>query len=146
MQRRQWMVAIGVLVGLAGCSGDPDEAALRARIDQLQSDGEQGRVAELMDAVADDFSGQQDSYDRQQLRMLLLAATRRFREIGVTRLDTRIEMRGVHASVDLKLLLTGGSGGLLPEQGRTLDLQTRWRVDGGRWQLIEASWDGDLAF
>ena len=78
--------------------------------------------------------------------MLLLAATRRFREIGVTRLDTRIEMRGVHASADLKLLLTGGSGGLLPEQGRTLDLQTRWRVDGGRWQLIEASWDGDLSF
>ena len=42
MQRRQWMVAIGVLVGLAGCSGDPDEAALRALLTDLVSAGMEG--------------------------------------------------------------------------------------------------------
>lgn len=133
-----------LLLALAGCAGDPDEAALRQRVDALQADGEAGRVAALMDAVAEDFSGQGGSYDRQQLRLLLMAATRRFQQIGVTRLDTRIEMRGAHASVELKLLLTGGSGGLIPEQGRSLDLRTRWRVEGGEWMLIEANWDGNL--
>lgn len=144
MRRRSCLAVLAL--ALAGCAGDPDEAALRARIDALQADGEAGRLSELMDAIADDFVGQGGSYDRQQLRLMLLATTRRFQQIGVTRLDTRIELRGAHASADLKLLLTGGSGGLLPEQGRTMNLRTRWRVDGSQWMLIEANWDGELGY
>jgi hypothetical protein len=135
-----------IALGLAGCGGDPDEAALRERIDALQVAGEAGEIGTLMDAIADDFTGRGGSYDRLQLRAMLTALTRRHQDIGVTRLNTSVEMRGAHASATLQLLLTGGSGGLLPEQGRAMELRTRWRVDGGEWMLIEADWSGDFGY
>lgn len=144
IQRLLWSL-VAVLC-LAGCAGDPDEAALRKRIDTLQAAGEAGEIGTLMDAVADDFVGQGGNHDRLQLRAMLMALTRRHQSVGVTRLNTTIEMRGAHASATLQLLLTGGSGGLVPEQGRALELRTRWRVDGGEWMLIEANWSGNFGY
>lgn len=133
------LCALALLL-LAGCAGAPDEAALRQRIDELQAAGEAGEVARLIDAVAEDFAGQGGEYDRNQLRLLLIATSRRHQRIGVTRLGTELEMRGAHASARLTLLLTGASDGLLPNDGRVMNLDTRWRVDGGDWMLIEAQW------
>jgi hypothetical protein len=145
MNRRAVLLIIAAL-SLGACAGDPDEAALRERIDTLQSAGEAGEIGALMDAIADDFIGQGGNYDRLQLRAMLMALTRRYRDVGVTRLGTEVELRGAHASATLQLLLTGGSGGVLPERGRALELETRWRVEGGQWMLIEARWSGDLGY
>jgi hypothetical protein len=145
MNRRTVLLLVAAL-GLGACAGDPDEAALRERIATLQTAGETGEIGTLMDAIADDFIGQGGNYDRLQLRAMLTALTRRYRDVGVTRLGTEVEMRGAHASATLQLLLTGGSGGVLPERGRALQLDTRWRVEGGQWMLIEARWSGDFGY
>ncbi len=145
MNRRTALLLTAALL-LGGCAGDPDEAALRERIATLQKAGETGEIGTLMDAIADDFIGQGGNYDRLQLRAMLTALTRRYRDVGVTRLGTEVEMRGAHASATLQLLLTGGSGGVLPERGRALQLDTRWRVEGGQWMLIEARWSGDFGY
>ncbi len=125
----------------AGCAGDPDQQALEATIAAAQSAAEEGQMGEVMAIVADDFAGQGGSYDRLLLRRMLLGVRLRHSDVGVSRASTEIEVDQGFATVKMKLLITGGSGGVLPEAGRLMNLETRWRVEGGEWRLTAAQWD-----
>lgn len=125
----------------AGCAGDADQAALEATIAAAQSAAEEGQMAEVMAIVADDFVGQGGSYDQLLLRRVLLGVRLRHSDVGVSRASTEFEVDQGFATVKMKLLITGGSGGMLPESGRLMNLETRWRVEDGEWRLTAAEWD-----
>jgi len=140
----RWLVGITMMVaGLfcAGCAGDPDQAALEATIAAAQAAAEEGEMGEVISIVAEDFVGQGGSYDRLLLRRMLLAIRLRHSDVSVSRVSTEYEVDPAFATVKMKLLLTGGTG-VLPETGRLMSLETRWRVEDGQWRLTTAQWDG----
>lgn len=134
------LVAIALSM-LAACSSGSSEDALRARVDQLQAAGEAGEISNFMEVVADDFAGNGGEFDRLGLERLLRIVALRHRDIGVTRTGiTEVEMHGELATVTMRILFTGGSGGMLPESGQLFLTTSSWRLVGGDWQLVGASW------
>lgn len=133
-----------LLLLLAGCAGDPDQAALEATIAEAQSAAEEGEMGDVIALLTQDFAGQEGRYDKQMLRRLLMAIRMRHSDVSVSRVSTEFQMGESFATVKMKLLLTGGSGGIVPESGRLMDLETRWRVEDGAWRLTAAEWDGNL--
>ena len=129
-----------VLLLLAGCRMDPSEEGLRAAIDAMQSAGEERDVDTLMEGVAEDFVGNGGEYDQRQLALYLRGMALRHRAVGVTRLSTEIEMHGETAIVRMKLLLTGGQGGVLPDSGSVYEVESTWQYEDPDWRLASASW------
>lgn len=130
----------GALLFAAGCSQDPTEAALRQTLDDLEEAGENRDVGSFMEHVADDFLANGGEFDRRGLERLLIGLTLRLPSISVTRTATSIDIRQDRAVVQMQLLITGGSGGLLPESGQWLVTESRWRFVDGAWQLGSADW------
>ena len=65
----------------------------------------------------------------------------RHREIGARLGPVTVEPRGEREAIArFSVLATGGSGGLLPEQGQVYQVQTGWRLQDGDWKLLNASW------
>jgi hypothetical protein len=130
----------GLLLVLAACSGDPSEERLRAAIDAMQLAGESRDIPSLMEGVAEDFVGNGGEYDQRQLALYLHGMALRHRAIGVTRLSTEIELHGETAIVRMKLLITGGQGGVMPDSGSVYDVESSWQFEGADWHLASASW------
>ena len=128
---------------LPGCRSTPPEEALKATIAKMQADGEQHHVSDVMDSVAEDFGGR-EGMDRKGLRQMLTLASMQNQELGVTLgpLDTKV--MGDRATVEFTLAASGGSGRLLPDRAQVYDVTTGWRLEGGDWKLISASWKEKL--
>lgn len=140
MAWRRWAALLMMALGLAACAGDTPEARLRQRIGDMQAAVEAGRVGDFMDGVSRDFSGD-GGMDRAALHNLVRARTLANARIGATTgpLDVRVD--GDNAAVSFSVLLTGGSGRLLPEQARTYRVTTAWRREDGDWRVHYARWD-----
>jgi hypothetical protein len=129
-----------LLCALFACSHSPSEQALRETLDRMQQAAEERAVSSFIDGVAEDFAGNGSDYDRSGLERLMRLLALRHQVIGVTRTGLQIEMFGDRAVVHMQILVTGGSGGLLPEQGQLFSTESAWRFVGGEWQLGSASW------
>ncbi len=102
---------------------------------------ERGDSAGFLRGVAEDFSGNGGAYDRRQLHATLRALFLRHRDIGVVLAPLDVVMHGEErAQVSVHAVVTGGSGGLLPDSGRRLRIDSGWRQDDGQWRCISASW------
>ena len=132
-----WMIC---LLALASCSHDPSEQALRETLDQLEVAGETREVGDFMEHVAADFVGNSSEFDQRGLERLLRLIALRHQAISVVRSGLEIEMHGDRALVRMKILVTGGSGGLIPDQGQLFDTESGWRFVDGQWQLGNATW------
>jgi hypothetical protein len=55
-----------------------------------------------------------------------------------------VAMREGGATVKFTAALTGGGGGLLPDNGQVYDVTTTWRQDGDEWVLLSAEWTPKL--
>ena len=128
------------LLALASCSHDPSEQALRETLDQLEVAGETREVGDFMKHVAGDFVGNSSEFDQRGLERLLRLIALRHQAISVVRSGLEIEMHGDRALVRMKILVTGGSGGLIPDQGQLFDTESGWRFVDGQWQLGNATW------
>src|SRR3546814_20579137 len=60
--------------------------------------------------------------------------------IGVTPGPLDIDMQGHHATVRTTVVLTGGSGALLPARGRVPPVVSGWRREGGDWRMANLAW------
>lgn len=128
-----------VAAALASCQRSPPEQRLRESVQSLQ-ELIQSRDAASMDKwLAEDFIGP-GGLDRDGARRLAQVMYLRHRSIDVTLGPMQVELQPEHATVEFTALLTGGSGGLLPDSGRLFNVTTGWRMDGNRWQLTSAQW------
>lgn len=136
-----WPRVAGVMLFavLAGCAGTPDEERLRATLDTMQAAVQERRPGDFMDHVTDDFIGQ-GGLDRAALHNLLRAQLLRNASIGATRGPLEIRLQGERASADFSVVLTGGSGGLMPERAQAYAVKTGWRIEDGEWKLFLAEW------
>lgn len=139
----RWLLAAFCAIAvcaLAACSRSPSEQALRDTLDALQMAGEEREVSDFMAHVAEDFVGNSSEYDRVGLDRLLRMVALRHQSINVVKSGIEIEMHGDRALVRMRILVTGGSGGLIPESGQLFDTESAWRFVDGEWMLGSATW------
>ena len=128
---------------LAGCSKPPAEERLRERIGQMQDAIVARDVSAFMEGVADDFIGS-GNLDRAALQQLVRLQVMRNASIGATIGPVTVQLQGERATVDFKVVLTGGSGGLLPERAQGFDVRSGWRDGDDGWQVYNAEWKAAL--
>lgn len=128
------------LVTAIGCARTPPEERLRERIGEMQQAMEERSPSDFFDGVAEDFSGG-SGLDREGARNYMRAQVLRNAAIGVTLGPLDIQLHGERATVKFSVVLTGGSGGFLPDSARPWAVTTGWRDGPDGWQLISASWE-----
>ena len=129
-----------MLALLAGCSRSPPEQRLRERIADMQQALEARKPADFVVGIAEDF-GSDNGMDREGIRNLLRVQMLRNASIGATLGPLDISLHGERATVKFSAVLTGGSGGLLPDSARPWSVTSAWRDGADGWQLIHASWE-----
>jgi len=125
---------------LAGCDGQRPEDAVREQVASLQAaiDARDARAVEEL--LAEDFVGN-EGIDRRGAKQLAAAVFLRYRDVAAKVGPVTVEMRGSDDAIArFSVLATGGSGGLLPEQGQVYRFETGWRLVDGDWRLVNASW------
>lgn len=129
---------LAALVLAGGCVKTPPEAALRATIEAMQAAAESRDADALADAVSEEFVGP-DGMDRDQFRRTLAVAWLRDRNVGVQLGPLDVELVGDRARVEFTAGTRGGEG-WLPDRGQLYQVKTAWRLEGGDWKLISATW------
>lgn len=129
-----------MLALLAGCDRSPPEQRLRERIAEMQQALEARKPAAFVEGIAEDF-GSDKGMDREGIRNLLRVQMLRNASIGATLGPLDITLHGERATVTFSAVLTGGSGGLLPDSARPWAITSAWRDGADGWQLIHASWE-----
>ena len=134
------LACMGLLLIVSACSRSDPEQAVRAQVDALQQAIDARDAGAVEDLLAEDFIGN-EGMDRRGAKQLAAAVFLRHREIGARLGPVTVELRGEgEAIARFSVLATGGSGGLLPEQGQVYQVQTGWRLQDGDWKLLNASW------
>lgn len=140
--RAGWVVLMLIALAAPGCTRAPAEQRLRETIAAMEQAVEAGDVADFLEHVSADFSGNGGQYDRRQMHALLRALTLRHRDIGVALGPLDVALHGEdRATVKVDAVATGGSGGLLPDTGRHFAIESGWREENGEWRCISATWD-----
>ena len=132
-------VALAVVSMVAGCGRESAEEALRGDIAALQAAIESRDAGEMAGFLAEDFVGN-DGLDRDGARRLAAVHFLRNASIGVTPGPLDVEVQGDHATVRTTVVLTGGSGALLPERGRVHPVVSGWRREGDDWRMTSLAW------
>ena len=127
---------------LGGCHRTPPEQALRDTIARMQSAGETGDIDALMEPIAEDFAGS-EGMDRTAFRRYVTFMRMRQANVGVTLGPIEVKLIGDRATANFTATITGGPG-LLPNQAQLYAIETGWRLDGGDWKLITATWKPQL--
>lgn len=128
------------LTGMPGCARDDPEQQVRAQLTRLQAAIDARDAGDVHALLAEDFVGN-EGMDQRAARQLAAATFLRYRDVGARFGPVTVELRGSRdATARFTVLATGGSGGLLPEQGQVFDVQTGWRLVDGQWQLLSAQW------
>ena len=124
---------------LMSCQRSPPEQRLREAVQSLQEILQRGDAASMDDWLAEDFIGP-GGLDRDSARRLAQVMHLRHRNIGVALGPMQVQLHPGHATVEFTAVLTGGSGGFLPDSGRLFNVTTGWRMDANQWRLTSAQW------
>lgn len=128
-----------LMIMLSACTGSDPEQALRERLDGLQQAVTDRDPAAVQQFLAEDFIGN-EGLDRQGARQRVAVYALRYRDVSATAGPLQIAINGHHATVRFTVALAAGSGGLLPERGRVLAVETGWRHDGDTWWMTSMRW------
>ena len=137
---RTFLLLVASFLGaVAGCARTAPEQALRETMSGLQAAIEARDADAVHELLADDFIGP-EGLDREGARRLAHGMFLRYRGVGATIGPLEIRLQDQHATVRFDAVVTGGSGGLLPESGQAYDVETGWRMEDGEWRLVNAQW------
>ncbi len=147
MQHSHWQrtwcllaVAWVLIVAMTACSRTPPEQAVRQQLDALQSAIDARDAGDVQDLLAEDFIGNR-GLDRRGARQLATAMFLRHRHVGARLGPVTVEIRSeTEATAKFSVLVTGGDTGLLPGSGQVFDVETGWRLEDGKWRLLNAGW------
>ena len=129
------------LLLLVACHQQQPEERIRAAFEGCRTAVEAGDADRAAAPLAADFRGP-EGMDRATAR-LFLAATLRRERVGVTVLRDAIRVNGREADQEVDLVLTGRTGGLLPQETSRRHFLLHWREEGGTWNLVEIQSPGD---
>jgi hypothetical protein len=131
-------------VALAACTRPEPEDALRAQITGLADAVEARDRAGVEARLHQEFIGP-GGLDRAGARRMAAGIFMRHRDIGVVLGPVEIvSLEATSARARFTAAVTGGAGGILPEQAQLYEVETAWRLEDGEWRLLSADWDDRL--
>ncbi|WP_417473255.1 nuclear transport factor 2 family protein [Luteimonas mephitis] len=140
----RWLPVLGIVLAMlalaTGCRRESAEQALRQEVAAFQAAIESRDAGGMAAFLAADFVGN-DGLDRDGARRLAALYFMRNARIGITSGPLDIQLQDDHATVRTTVVLTGGSGGLLPETGRAHAVTSGWRRERGQWRMTSLSWN-----
>jgi hypothetical protein len=134
-QCRILVVAMTILGGLTACRSDRPEDQVRKAFETCRLAVEAGDAAAATVPLDPTFSGP-DGMDKATARLFLLGSFRQ-EKVSLTVVRNEVAIRGSEAFQDVDLILTGRSGGLLPQDASHRSFRLRWRQTGGIWKVME---------
>lgn len=136
-----WCLVLSVLVLATACSRTPPEEALRETVAAMQAHIASRDASALHGLIDEEFSGP-EGMDRRGARQLATGMMLRYRSVGVTTGPLEITLQGDdRATVRTRVLLTGGSGAVLPDSARAYRVESAWRRRGDDWRLLSLRWE-----
>jgi hypothetical protein len=126
---------------LGGCSKPPTEEAIRLAIGEMASALEQRKVGPIADRLHDELEIRESAHGTlgsEQARRMLTAVFMRHRNINVVVTNIQVlpdSLREDRATARFNALVTGGSGGILPDRAELYRIDSEWHYDGD-WKLL----------
>lgn len=127
--------ALALLGTLSACRSDKPEDQIRRRFETCRAAVEAADAAAAIEPLDPAFRGP-EGMDKATARFFLMGAFRQ-EKVGVTVVRSEVAVRGDEATQEVDLILTGRSGGLLPQDASHRSFQLRWLKSGGTWRLKE---------
>ncbi|MDP1831796.1 MAG: hypothetical protein Q8K67_07035 [Geothrix sp.] len=124
-----------LLAGFSACRSDKPEDQVRKAFETCRAAVEAGDAMAATAPLDPAFRGP-DGMDKATARLFLLGTFRQ-EKVGVTVLRNEVAVRGNEALQEVDLVLTGRSGGLLPQDASHRGFRLRWRKSGGDWKLMD---------
>lgn len=148
MTRPNWLRATAYTVitlqalWLSACGPPPPtEQAIITAIKEMAAGIEQRDSSAVVEHFHPDLQISERHHgnvDLDKLRRIMAAAFFRHRNISVVLTNIQVtpdNIRDDLASAQFNALVTGGSGGILPDQAQLYRIESQWRNDGD-WKLI----------
>ncbi len=126
---------LALLGALSACRSDKPEDQVRKAFETCRAAVEAGDAAGATAPLDPAFRGP-DGMDKAGVRLFLMGTFRQ-EKIGVTVLRNDVSVRGSEALQEVDLVLTGRSGGLLPQDASQRSFQLRWRKSGREWRVMD---------
>jgi len=138
---RTIMLAFVFLV-LAACARETDAEAVRRTIHEMAAAVDDGDAGELLEHVAEDFTGNDGALDRDDVAKLVRAQLLT-RSVAARLGSIEVELFGDRATARFSATLTDTSSRWIPTGRAELRFVTGWRRDGGEWRCYNAGWERD---
>ena len=126
---------------VTGCSDTSDEDQIKENIQTLQIAVESESPNDFIDILDKGFLGNQQ-FNRILIKKYLIINFMRHSDIKIRITHTNIIINKSDTSLataNIKAILTGGKG-LLPEQGRLMNIQSHWVKKNKKWVVKIAHW------
>lgn len=133
------LLALVLASVLPGCAREDAETALRRQVAATLTALDERDHGALVDLLADAFAGP-EGMDRESASRMLRMYFLRYRDVSVVAGPLHVELVGERARVRFSVLLSGGSGGLLPDSARAWEVESGWLRIGDDWRLIALDW------
>ncbi|HJW71301.1 MAG TPA: hypothetical protein VJ486_00475 [Geothrix sp.] len=132
---RYLLIAPLLLASLCACRSDRPEDRVRKAFEACRAAVEAGDAAQAAKPLDTTFRGP-EGMDKAAARLYLMALLRE-QKVGVTVLRNEVAIQGDEILQDVDLMLTGRSGGLLPQDASRRSFRLRWRKVEGDYRLME---------
>jgi hypothetical protein len=135
-------VVLVLLTSLVACGEQLSvEQQIIATIREMEARIEAGERRPFMAHISEDFSGQNGSLNREQVRALMIMQLNRYQRLQGQLFPIQvIELAEDEASARFRALVTGGPN-WIPENGQLFEFETHWRRVDGDWLLHAANWE-----
>ena len=124
-----------LLAALLACRSDKPEDQVRRAFQACVTGVEAGDAAAASAPLDASFRGP-EGMDKAAARLFLMGIFRQ-EKVGLTVVRNEVTVTGHEAFQEVDLLITGRSGGLLPQDASRRSFGLRWRKAGGDWRIFE---------
>ncbi|WP_257310600.1 hypothetical protein [Geothrix fuzhouensis] len=124
-----------MVLTLLACRSDKPEDQVRKAFGACVAAVEAGDAAAAAEPLDAGFRGP-EGMDKPAARLFLMGIFRQ-EKVGLTVVRNEVTVTGNEAFQEVDLLITGRSGGLLPQDASRRSFGLRWRKAGGDWRLLE---------
>ena len=132
---RKSIASVSMALALLACRSDKPEDQVRKAFGTCVTAVEAGDAAAAAQPLDATFRGP-EGMDKAAARLFLMGIFRQ-EKVGVTVVRNEVTVTGNEAFQEVDLLLTGRSGGLLPQDASRRSFGLRWRKTGGDWRILE---------
>lgn len=128
-------MVLALLAALLACRSDKPEDQVRKAFQTCVTGVEAGDAAAAAAPLDASFRGP-EGMDKAAARLFLMGIFRQ-EKVGLTVVRNEVTVTGNEAFQEVDLLITGRSGGLLPQDASRRSFGLRWRKAGGDWRILE---------